>query len=83
MVDLIHKRSIGPRYSYDALKVPARRTDPSVNGAYARSNNRPIPPCRSRFMSSIESAPAHIPATSAITFAPAWEPLSVGTLNRP
>ena len=32
-------------------------------------------------MSSIESAPASIPATSAITFDPAFAPLSVGTLN--
>lgn len=33
-------------------------------------------------MKSIESAPASIPAASAVTFAPALEPLSVGTLNR-
>ena len=33
-------------------------------------------------MSSIESAPASIPATSAITLPPAFAPLSVGTLNR-
>ena len=33
-------------------------------------------------MSSIESAPASMPATSAITFAPALAPLSAGTLNR-
>ena len=33
-------------------------------------------------MSSIESAPASIPATNADTFAPALAPLSVGTLNR-
>lgn len=32
-------------------------------------------------MSSIESAPASIPATSAIAFDPAFAPLSVGTLN--
>ncbi len=33
-------------------------------------------------MSSIESAPASIPATSEHTFNPAFAPLSVGTLNR-
>ena len=33
-------------------------------------------------MSSIESAPASIPATTAETFAPGFAPLSVGTLNR-
>ena len=33
-------------------------------------------------MSSIESAPASIPATSAMTLLPAFAPLSVGTLNR-
>jgi hypothetical protein len=33
-------------------------------------------------MSSIESAPATIPATSAVTFPPACAPLSDGTVNR-
>lgn len=32
-------------------------------------------------MSSIESAPATIPATSDMTFSPAFAPLSVGTLK--
>ena len=32
-------------------------------------------------MSSIESAPATIPATSAVTFPPAFAPLSDGTVN--
>ncbi len=32
-------------------------------------------------MSSMLSAPATIPATSAFTFAPALEPLSVGTVE--
>jgi hypothetical protein len=63
-------------------KVNARRNEPSVEGAYARSKTRPIPPCRSIAMSSIESAPATIPATSEDTFNPALAPLSVGTLNR-
>src|SRR3954449_534981 len=38
-------------------------------------------PCRSSAMSSIESAPATIPATSAVTFPPGLAPLSVGTLS--
>ena len=44
-------------------------------------HNRPIPPCRSNAMSSIESAPATIPATSEATFNPAFAPLSVGTVR--
>lgn len=32
-------------------------------------------------MSSMLSAPTTIPATRALTFAPAWEPLSVGNLR--
>jgi len=32
-------------------------------------------------MSSIESAPATIPQTSAVTFPPAFAPLSVGTVR--
>jgi len=36
-----------------------------------------IPPWRSSAMSSIESAPATIPATSDDTFNPAFAPLSV------
>lgn len=32
-------------------------------------------------MSSIESAPATMPATSAVAFPPAFAPLSVGTLR--
>jgi hypothetical protein len=40
---------------------------------------RPIPPCRSSAMSSMESAPATIPATNEDTFNPALAPLSVGT----
>src|SRR5215213_4250965 len=63
-------------------KVNARRNDPNVEGAYGRSNNRAIAPCRSRARSSIESAPAIIPATSALTFPPALDPLSGGTLSR-
>ncbi len=40
-----------------------------------------IPPWRNTAMSSMESAPATMPATKAATFNPALAPLSVGTLN--
>ena len=40
-----------------------------------------IPPWRNTAMSSMLSAPATMPATSAATFNPALAPLSVGTLN--
>ena len=40
----------------------------AAEGARTPSNSRPMPPCRSRSISSIESAPATIPATSAGTF---------------
>ena len=40
-----------------------------------------MPPWRSRAMSSIESAPATIPATREVIFKPALAPLSVGTLR--
>ena len=43
---------------------------------------RDIAPCRSNAMSSIESAPAAIAATSEVTFNPAFAPLPVGTLRR-
>lgn len=62
-------------------KVKARRKDPNVDGAYAEANTFPIPPWRSRAMSSILSAPAAIPATSEDSFNPALAPLSVGTLT--
>ena len=57
----------------------ARRHNPSVDGAYARSKTRPIPPCRNRAMSSMLSAPAIIPPTSDDTFSAAFAPLSLGT----
>jgi hypothetical protein len=38
-----------------------------------------MPPCRSTAMSSMQSAPAAIPATSDATFNPAFAPRSVGT----
>ena len=34
-------------------------------------------------MSSMESAPATMPATSAVTLPPGFDPLSVGTVNSP
>lgn len=55
-----------------------RRNVPSVDGARIPENNRPIPPCRNRSRSSIESAPAIIPATTAATFTAAF---GLGTFN--
>src|SRR3954453_19916133 len=63
-------------------KVNERRNDPSVEGAYVPVNTLPIPPWRSRAMSSMLSAPAAMPATSEDTFNPALAPLSVGTVIR-
>ena len=59
----------------------ARRNEPNVDGANEPAKTRPIPPCRNNPMSSIESAPATIPATSDDTFNPACAPLSVGTVS--
>src|SRR5680860_1506333 len=53
-----------------------RRNVPNVDGARTPVNNRPIPPCRRRSMSSMQSAPATIPATSAGTFRCAFTPPS-------
>jgi hypothetical protein len=63
-------------------KVNERRNDPSVEGAYALVKTLPMPPWRSRAMSSMLSAPAAMPATSEDTFSPALAPLSVGTVIR-
>jgi hypothetical protein len=57
-------------------KVNVRRKVPKVEGARIPVNNRPIPPCRSRSMSSMESAPATIPATNAGIFRCAFAPPS-------
>jgi len=54
--------------------VKDRRNDPNVDGAYVPANSFFSPPWRSKDMSSIESAPASIPATSAVTFNPAFAP---------
>src|SRR5680860_1416480 len=48
----------------------------ALDGARTPVNNRPIPPCRRRSMSSMQSAPATIPATSAGTFRCAFTPPS-------
>ncbi len=54
--------------------VNPRRNLPSVEGARTWSNTTVLPACRSRSVSSIESAPATIPATSDITFAAGFSP---------
>jgi hypothetical protein len=47
---------------------------PNVDGARISANTRALPACRSRSTSSIESAPATIPASSDMTFAAAFAP---------
>jgi hypothetical protein len=59
-------------------KVNDRRNVPNVDGARIPPNNRPIPPCRSRPRSSIESDPATMPATTAATLTAAF---GLGTVN--
>jgi hypothetical protein len=54
---------------------------PSVEGARTPSNNDGMAPWRSSSMSLIESAPATMPATSALTFAPAAVPGPPDTLR--
>jgi len=49
--------------------VKPRRKVPNVDGARTPDSRRRRPPCRNRSMSSIESAPATIPATRQPTFA--------------
>jgi hypothetical protein len=49
-------------------KLNSRNKVPTVEGAYTPSNNSVIPPLRSRSMSSMQSAPAHIPAISVASF---------------
>ena len=46
-------------------KVKERKNVPSVESARTPLVSRPIAPCRNNAMSSIASAPATIPATSA------------------
>ena len=57
-------------------QVYERRCEPSVDGARMPPNSEVIAPCRSRSMSSIESAPAAIPATRHGTFSCALTPHS-------
>jgi len=52
--------------------VNARRNVPSLDGARTPVNSRSIAPCRSTSMSSMESAPTTIPATSEVTFSGAF-----------
>jgi hypothetical protein len=49
-------------------KLNSRNNVPTVEGAYTPANSSPQPPLRSRSMSSILSAPAHIPATNVASF---------------
>ena len=57
----------------------ARKNVPNVEGARPAVNTRSIPPWRSRSMSSMLSAPATIPATSAATFTSGLDPADPGT----
>jgi hypothetical protein len=52
-----------------------RRNDPSVDGARTPPNGSVMAPWRSRSMSSIESAPAAIPATRQATFRSGYTPV--------
>jgi hypothetical protein len=62
-------------------EVNARKNVPSVDGARTPQNNRDMPPWRSTSMFAIDSAPATMPATSVVTFAPASQPAPPGTVN--
>ena len=55
-------------------QVKERRNEPSVDGARTPPNSVSIAPCRSRSMSSIESAPAAMPAARQATLRPAFAP---------
>ena len=46
----------------------SRNNVPTVEGAYTPSNNVFIPPERTTSMSSMQSAPAHMPATTVASF---------------
>ena len=56
-------------------------TCPTSTAPAPPATSRPIAPCRSRSMSSIESPPAPMPATSADTFAPPAQPAPPGTVR--
>ena len=49
-------------------KVNSRKKIPSVEGAYTSSNTRGVPPARSTFTSSMQSAPQIIPAMIELSF---------------
>ena len=46
----------------------SRNNVPTVEGAYTPSNSVFIPPLRSTSMSSMQSAPAHMPAITVASF---------------
>jgi hypothetical protein len=48
--------------------VNSRKRVPTVEGAYTPSNSVVIPPLRSASISSMQSAPAHMPATTVTSF---------------
>jgi len=55
--------------------VNERRNEPSVDGARTPPNRSGMAPWRSRPISSIESAPAAIPATKQATFTSGYTPV--------
>ena len=58
-----------------------RRNDPSVEGARTPPNSSPIPPWRSTSRSSMQSAPASMPATIAGIFRCAFAPTATVILR--
>jgi hypothetical protein len=54
--------------------VNSRRNCPNVAGAYTSANSRFIPPERITCRSSIQSAPATIPATIEVSFPTGFTP---------
>jgi hypothetical protein len=62
--------------------VNERKNDPSVDGARTPPNRSVIAPCRSKSMSSIESAPAAIPATRQLIFKSAFTPHRLAIVTR-
>ena len=60
-------------------KVNERKNVPSVEGARTPVNSLPMPPCRSTPRSSMLSAPANIPATTAVALTAGH---GAGTLKR-
>jgi hypothetical protein len=56
-------------------QVKNRRNDPSVEGAYTPANSVAIPPWRNTSRSSMLSAPAAVPATTAAALPPGLDPV--------